>query len=107
MVDGLWHRGPPGAARLLAAIPVSLPQGAAGASVDVLFSPSGAVITPSLTQDKVLLWVRQPDTQSPNQGGNPNNVFSGTPTIIAVFAQTGLVGAYPPVPGATPYQDVR
>jgi prepilin-type N-terminal cleavage/methylation domain-containing protein len=82
------------------ALPPLVTQGPQGASIDILFSPSGAVITPGLTSDKVCLWVRLPDQQNPS-------VFAGTPTIIAVFASTGYSGAYPPVPGATPYIQVQ
>jgi prepilin-type N-terminal cleavage/methylation domain-containing protein len=77
-----------------------------GAYVDVLFSPAGGLITPNLADSKMCLWVRLPDTT--NVAGNSQlNPFAGTPTIIAVFAQTGLVGAYPPVSSGTPYSDVK
>jgi hypothetical protein len=88
--------------------------------VDVLFSPSGSVITPNLTQNIVALWVRMPDTTQPNPSsstsvlvggnppaGNPSNAFMGTPTIIAVMQTTGLVAAYPPVSGNNPYSDIK
>jgi len=77
-----------------------------GGYADVLFSPSGSVITPGAPQQAfTALWVRQPDT-SPN--GNPNNPFAGTPTVIAVFQGTGLVAAYPPVSTApSPYVDIH
>ncbi len=73
-----------------------------GAYVDVLFSPSGAVMTPGVTGGTMNLWVRQPDTNS------PGNAFAGNPTIIAVFAQTGFVGAFPPsASAASPYVDIH
>jgi hypothetical protein len=72
-----------------------------GAWVDVLFSPSGAVITPGLSQNTMNFWVRQPNSTSPGQ------LFLGNPTIIAVFAQTGLVGAYAPSPSQGPYVDIH
>jgi prepilin-type N-terminal cleavage/methylation domain-containing protein len=71
-----------------------------GYYVDVLFSPSGAVITPGLTTNYMAFFVRLPD---PN---NPNNAFYGTPSVIAVWSQSGLVGAYNPTPG-NPYVDVH
>ena len=47
-------------------------------------------------------WVRQPDPAA------ASDIFAGAPTVIAVFAQTGLVAAYPPVKtGANPYVDIR
>ena len=72
-----------------------------GAYVDVLFSPSGSVITPNLTSPYMAFWVRLPDTNA------PANEFAGTPSLIVVWSQTGLVGAYSPVPGNNPYVDVR
>jgi prepilin-type N-terminal cleavage/methylation domain-containing protein len=80
--------------------------GTAGGWVDILFSPSGSVLKPSTAQSFVPLWVRLPDTSSA-PGASPSNAFAGTPTIIAVWGQGGLVGAYPPVPTGTPYQDIR
>jgi prepilin-type N-terminal cleavage/methylation domain-containing protein len=79
------------------------PPNATGAYVDVLFGPSGAVLTP-MTQGTMNLWVRAPDQF------NPTNVYAGTPTLIAVFGQTGLVGAFAPVPPTTnpnPYVDIH
>ena len=82
------------------------PAGAAGGVyMDILFSPSGSVLSPQLSQSYIALWVRTPDTTTaPN--ASPYNVYAGTPTIIAVWGQTGLVGAYPPAQG-NPYQDIR
>jgi prepilin-type N-terminal cleavage/methylation domain-containing protein len=88
-------------------LPVTnLPTG--GAYVDVLFSPSGSVITRGLSTSYMALWVRLPDTSNA-PGASPANAFAGTPTIIAVWGQTGLVGAYPPVQNAinNPYVDIR
>lgn len=70
-----------------------------GGYVDVLFSPTGAVLLPRVPQAYLAFWVRQPDIT------NPANVFAGNPTIIAVFGQTGLVGAYAPAP-TNPYIDI-
>jgi prepilin-type N-terminal cleavage/methylation domain-containing protein len=68
--------------------------------VDILFAPSGAVISPGVTTANINLWVRSPD---PNLNSNfPNDFYRGAPSIISVFVQTGVVGAYDPVPG-TPY----
>jgi prepilin-type N-terminal cleavage/methylation domain-containing protein len=68
--------------------------------VDILFAPSGAVITPGVTTANINLWVRTPD---PNFNSNfPADFYRGNASIISVFVQTGVVGAYDPVPG-TPY----
>ncbi len=83
-----------------------------GAYVDVLFAPSGAILTtggsstaPWLTQATMNFWVRQPDSNNPS-------IFAGTPTVIAVFAQTGLTGSFAPVPNVlnptvNPYMDIQ
>jgi prepilin-type N-terminal cleavage/methylation domain-containing protein len=82
--------------------PLPQPPNASGAYVDVLFSPSGSLL--GVSQGYLAFWVRQPDQTA---AGTPADVFSGSPTVIAVFAQTGLVAAYPPVKSATPYSDIR
>jgi hypothetical protein len=76
--------------------PLPLPNAAAIADngtpnyMDILFSPSGAVISPGVTTSTINLWVRSPADDQ------PTNVFRGDPTIVAVFVRTGLVGAFPP-----------
>jgi prepilin-type N-terminal cleavage/methylation domain-containing protein len=57
-------------------------------AVDILFGPSGAVISREVATPNLHLWVRAPDQ---NQ---PNNYFRGEPTIVSVFVRTGFVGAY-------------
>ncbi len=71
--------------------------------VDILFSPSGAVITPGVTTDSINLWVH--DTSDPTA----TPPFIGEPTIVAVFVRSGLVAAHPAVfpPAADPYQFVK
>jgi prepilin-type N-terminal cleavage/methylation domain-containing protein len=84
------------------------PPGNEPGSVDILFAPSGAIVS-RVGTSYVALWVRLPDTATPDPS-NPSpfaNVFAGAPTVIAVWRDTGLVGAYPPVPGINPYQDIR
>jgi prepilin-type N-terminal cleavage/methylation domain-containing protein len=66
-------------------------------AVDVLFGPSGAVISRSMASGNINLWVRTPDA------GNPADPFRGSPTIISVFVRTGFVGAYPPSWQGSPY----
>lgn len=61
--------------------------------VDILFSPTGEVISPGVTSSNLNLWVRTPNTDF------PADVFRGAPTIISVFTKTGFVGAYPPNSG--------
>ena len=64
------------------------PGGPAG-PIDIMFGPSGAVITP-VSVGNLNLWVRCPDPV------NYNDPFRGQPSIISVFVKTGLVGAFPP-----------
>ena len=72
------------------------------ACVDVLFGPAGSVITSQLAQNTMNFWVRSPD---PN---NPSNVFAGSPTLIVVYAKTGLVAAVTPAQSASgPYIDIQ
>jgi prepilin-type N-terminal cleavage/methylation domain-containing protein len=80
------------------------PAVATGYYYDILFGPSGALLNSNGSTTFVAVWVRLPDTSPP--GTNIGNVFAGSPTVIAVFQQTGLVGAYPPVYGGTPYVNI-
>lgn len=69
------------------------PLNADGGSIDILFAPSGAVISPNNPPDDfIALWVR--DMEDPN-GYDP---FRGEPTIIAVYVRSGLAAAHPPKP---------
>jgi hypothetical protein len=72
---------------------------------EILFSPSGQVITRNLTSDKIHLWVRVPNTDF------PNDPFRGDPTLVTIFVRTGFVGAYSPDPaasaGGNPYTFVK
>jgi prepilin-type N-terminal cleavage/methylation domain-containing protein len=71
--------------------------------VDVLFAPSGAVISAGQTQTTVNFWVRN---QQFNGSIDPQFVdwdpFAGEPSIIAVSTRTGFVGAYQPFAAASP-----
>jgi prepilin-type N-terminal cleavage/methylation domain-containing protein len=72
-----------------------------GFYIDVLFSPSGAVVAPGFPSDTINLWVR-------DVSDTLYTVFDREPTIIAVNVRTGLVAAHPADPtGATPYTFVN
>jgi prepilin-type N-terminal cleavage/methylation domain-containing protein len=72
--------------------------------VDILFSPSGQVISRGVTTDKINLWVRAPS----NEAIHAADEFRGAPTIVSVFVNTGFVGAYPPaIQPANPYSLIR
>lgn len=77
-----------------------------GTALDILFSPSGSLLTQGVTTNYLALWVRLPEQGDPTNN-SASNVFAGSPTLIVVYRDTGFVAAYPPVPGAFPYQDIR
>jgi len=98
----------------LAPIPPAAPI-AQGYYVDILFSPTGNVITPNVHTQTMNLWVRAPSEQL-NPAPWAPDVYRpiapvtepiGLPTIIAVHVQTGLVAAYAPGPSNNPYVNVR
>jgi prepilin-type N-terminal cleavage/methylation domain-containing protein len=63
-------------------------------SGDIVFSPNGAMLTP-FGRDRAIFWVRD---------GSRANVTDGEPTLIVVFARTGLTSAFPVDTGsANPY----
>ena len=69
-----------------------------GNNVDIMFSPSGQVMTPGFVQATINLWVR--DVTQPNE-------VEGDPTIVSVQRQSGLVSAHSPGPPNDVYQYVR
>lgn len=79
----------------------TLPSLNADGSLDILFSPSGAVISQGVTTDTINLWVREyADVKA-----NPIPVAgNGQQTILGVYVRSGLCAAHPPAPGANPYQ---
>jgi type II secretory pathway pseudopilin PulG len=83
-------------------LPAPISANSGGGYADILFSPSGAVITRNLTTSTVNLWVR-----SPSDTAAKDSVFFGSPTIVAVHVQTGVVGAYPPGPQNNPYANIQ
>jgi prepilin-type N-terminal cleavage/methylation domain-containing protein len=71
--------------------------------VDVLFAPSGGVISAGQTQTTLNFWVR--NQQFNGAPANPPfawDPFAGEPSIIAVSTRTGFVGAYQPFAAASP-----
>ncbi len=78
------------------------PGNATAVAVDILFAPSGAVISRGISTANIHLWVRAPDPSNP-----ANNEFSGDPTIVSVFVRTGFTGAYPINRSGSPYSLVN
>jgi prepilin-type N-terminal cleavage/methylation domain-containing protein len=85
-------------------LPPSDPNSGIG-FVDILFGPSGAVISRGMATANIHLWVRAPDPD-PIKAADP---YRGDPTIVSVFVRTGLVDAYSPAPlsAGSPYLLVR
>ncbi len=71
-------------------VPNAMDNGTATGFIDILFSPTGEVISPGVANSNINLWVRSPSVDA------PTDVFRGAPTIISVFTKTGYVGAFPP-----------
>lgn len=71
----------PPAAQYKSVLPVN------GTTIDVLFAPSGSVITPGVTQD-VRFWLR--DSTLPT-----GNTFAGEQFIVSVGTRTGLISVQP------------
>lgn len=82
-------------------IPPPLPADGTG-HVDILFSPTGRVVTSGLSRPTMDFWIRR------LVAGSPNDEFAGEPTLISIWSQTGFVGAYPIDPaGPNPYYFVK
>jgi hypothetical protein len=69
--------------------------------VDILFGPSGAVISRGVSTANIHLWVRAPHPD------NQPDPFLGAPTILSVFVRTGFTGAYPVSKMGGPYAEVK
>lgn len=69
-------------------------------SIDILFAPSGKIVTPGVTTDFMALWVRDISYTDP---------FQGNPWILAVHVRTGLVAGHGPgaPPPGDPYSKVK
>jgi hypothetical protein len=67
-----------------------------GAYFDLMFGPSGEVVTQGVATQTLNFWVRD------ITGG----AFDGEPSLICVFTRSGFVGAYPVDP-TTPYRYVK
>jgi prepilin-type N-terminal cleavage/methylation domain-containing protein len=78
----------------------SLPTANVDGSYDILFSPTGAVISPGLTTESINLWVR-------NASAAVASTSDGEQTILAIYVRSGLVAAHPPAPGADPYAFIK
>jgi prepilin-type N-terminal cleavage/methylation domain-containing protein len=78
----------------------SLPTPNGDGSYDILFSPSGAVISPGLTTDSINLWVRDATSAAAS-------TTDGEQTILAIYVRSGLAAAHPPAPGRDPYAFIK
>ena len=62
-------------------------------SLDILFAPSGTVVTPGVATDFLALWVR--DVYAGNE-------FQIGPSLVAVYVRSGLIAVQPPNDGGVP-----
>lgn len=77
-------------------LPYYLP---ANGYLDILFSPSGQVISQNVTRDAIYLWFR--DLSDPAGVGN------GPQAILGIYARSGSTAVHPPAPGTDPYQYLK
>jgi type II secretory pathway pseudopilin PulG len=68
----------------------------ANTPLDILFAPSGALLKPVATGDKIMLWLRDPTQDAKNPGDQ---------ILITIQVRTGLIAAHPvdPPPSTDPY----
>jgi prepilin-type N-terminal cleavage/methylation domain-containing protein len=84
--------------------PSPLPPKAATGEIDILFAPTGAVITPGLAGRDIRLWIV--DTTQPGFSSTAS-LFQGEAFIVTIAIRTGLVSVQPVAPGTNPYQFVQ
>jgi len=71
--------------------------------IDILFSPSGAVL--GAGSEKIIFWVRVA-TGYDDSGANAE--FAVNPTLLVIYTNSGAVAAFDPTPGpGGPYQKVQ
>ncbi len=77
-------------------------------NLDIMFSPSGAVMARDFSKPHIVLWVRSTD-EDDQYPTAPGKYLVGEPTLIVVYMNTGLVAAYPVNTGnpANPYDLVK
>jgi len=64
---------------------------------EIVFAPSGAVVGQGTGNDKVSLWLRDPNWKLTPVAGAP---LPGAPLILSVQFRTGFIGVYPVAPWA-------
>jgi len=79
-------------------------------SYDILFAPTGAMISPGVTTDTLNLWVRDYDPTPNSKATNSPDDADPTQseqTIIAIYVRTGLTAAHPAAHGTDPYTFIK
>src|SRR5205807_890979 len=62
---------------------------------DILFSPSGEVISRGLSTDKIILWVRDVSVDGTvQQGQGMSGIPNGDQSLVVVYARTGFIAAH-------------
>jgi prepilin-type N-terminal cleavage/methylation domain-containing protein len=69
---------------------------------DILFAPSGAVVSPGATSNQIYLFVRSIGTQS-NPVSNTSDILAGDATLIVVQPRTGFIANHPVSSNGNPY----
>jgi prepilin-type N-terminal cleavage/methylation domain-containing protein len=59
---------------------------------DILFAPSGEVLSDSGGESRIILFIHDTSIPNPNVGGVP---LEGAPSLLAIEVRTGLIGAHP------------
>jgi prepilin-type N-terminal cleavage/methylation domain-containing protein len=72
------------------------PNSINGGYIDILFAPSGEVISRGVSAPNLNLWVRTPAPFDPNNVTAVTDPYRGDPNIVSVFVRTGLVNAFKP-----------
>jgi prepilin-type N-terminal cleavage/methylation domain-containing protein len=73
--------------------------------VDILFSPSGAVVGQGTGTGQIILWVR--DGSKSFAPPASLDLLVGKGTLITIQPRTGFIAAHPVAPGADPYLFTR
>lgn len=84
---------------------VTLPKRNGDGSIDILFAPSGAVISAGITTDTINLWVRDCET-NPQPAPAAADPLNGQQTIVAIHVRSGLTTTHPPAGPNDPYKFV-
>jgi prepilin-type N-terminal cleavage/methylation domain-containing protein len=87
--------------------PLSNPPQTTAANLEVLFSPSGAVVGEGTPSGQVYLWVRQPDPNQPPPQQIGPDLTAGFGVIVAVQVRSGFISTNQVGPNNDPFYFTR